>query len=167
MLCSGTVCCRSGLDVSLKGWDDLGRKRGVYGDVLPRSPFKEGLAASAFGNVISLFRDCLCRAISSGRSHPSHGDPYAVSDQGGIKRPHHFSKPETTLKGHFSHRDPQSVDWSCHSCVITDFSLYPVLHPSSPFLRFWSQGHSLIHVWHTKLHLSLLPREPNLLQAER
>lgn len=56
----------------------------MYGDVtLARSPFKEGLAVSATGNVINPFRDCVCRATSP-EVTLFHGGRCADSHQGGI-----------------------------------------------------------------------------------
>lgn len=43
-----------------------------------------------------------------------------------------------------------------------DFSLYLILIPSIPFHMGFSQGHPLINILYTKLHIRVLLREPNL-----
>ena len=47
-----------------------------------------------------------------------------------------------------------------------DFSLCSIVLHSLPFYRCWSKEHFLINLWHTDLHLSLLPWELILQHSE-
>lgn len=95
---------------------------------LQRSP-----CVSATGNVISPFRDWLCREPTRQRSHPAPECPISSKWWGwNRKSSPFFSKPRTTPKGLCSHRALLSVGWGCLGSVKAQPLPLPSLYPPLP-----------------------------------